>query len=110
MGVALLIMIQVVVLAALVYPIATHRWARKSKTMVLAARIVACVLVQFIAILAATTVLYGPGEEVDFSNIEEVVRQNAASMLTAFAIVLVDVVVVIIIALFKSEWVEPLMR
>ncbi len=83
---------------------------RRRKLLVVVGRIVACVFVQLLAILGTTLLIDEPQEAGLFQNMNEVVESNAADVLIIFVMILADVITIIVIALFKSEWVEPLLR
>ena len=92
---------------AVVFVVATNHGLRKNRLLVNGLRLVACVIVQFIAIVAATEVA---GEPRTVKGLSEAVESSASGVLALLGIIVADVVAVIVIVLYRSEWVEPPIR
>jgi cytochrome bd-type quinol oxidase subunit 2 len=106
----LILGVTAVVLVVLVYFIRTRRWARKSKAVVFSTRATACILIQIIAIIAALSTITPHDDDLSPAEKAKIAKDNATSTLMIVAIITVDALLVVIVALYKSQWVEPLMR
>jgi uncharacterized membrane protein YozB (DUF420 family) len=106
---ALCSVVGIILLAMILLMIAKRRF-RRNKPFALTARVVACVFVQFFAILVLTLVTHDPGPDAYTVDVEELLGHDARDALYIFVIVLLDIASIAVISFFKSGWVEPILR
>jgi len=99
-----------IILGAMILLMVVKRRARKNAPFVLTARIVACVLVQLLLLLTLTQATYTPGADAMTVDVGELLGHDSRDALIIFILVIADLAAIIVIALFKSSWVEPILR
>lgn len=108
---AVLSVIGSVAVVLLLLFIVHHRRLRKNKLLTLATRVTACVLIQIAAILIIAEYVIEPYQERrDLEPEQQEGLTYGHEYLTTLLVVSVDLVAIIFVALYKSDWVEPLLR
>ena len=108
---AILSVIGSVAIVLLLLFMLNHRRLRKKKLLTLATRVTACVLIQIAAILIIAEYVVEPYQE--RQNLDPEQQEGLTyghEYMTTLLVVFVDVVSIIFVALYKSDWVEPLLR
>jgi ABC-type nickel/cobalt efflux system permease component RcnA len=108
---AILSVIGSVAIVLLLLFMLNHRRLRKKKLLILMMRVIACVLIQIAAILIIAEYVIEPYQE--RQNVEPEQQEGltyGAEYVTTLLVVFVDVIAIIFVALYKSDWVEPLLR